>query len=159
MLLAPSGNALAQSWLPWTTREEPRRQPEPQRQPSYDQYRQPQQNNVPAYGRPGYSGNDRSPICLQLEQRLAEDANRHRNSGGTIQRLRSDLAQARNQQRRADRELDQRDCYETFLFSKSLRPSRTCRQLDQPSETNPTKPTSAINSWRPNSRSPRRILQ
>jgi hypothetical protein len=123
-------NALAQSWLPWTTRSEPERQPERrQAPPNYGQFRPPQQQqpwsgNVPSYG-------NRPAICLQLEQRLAQDAHRQANAQGTIQKLRQDLGQARREMRKAERELERRDCYETFLFTRSLRPSRACHQLDQ----------------------------
>lgn len=123
-LVAPS--ALAQSWLPWaTTREEPRRPP-PRREPppNYGQFRQP----IP--GRQGYNSN-RSPICLQLEQRLALDAQNQAGAQGNIQRLRAELADARRRFRRADRQLQQRNCYESFLFTRSLRPSRTCHRLDR----------------------------
>lgn len=132
-LVMPS--ALAQSWLPWTTREEPRRRPPPRRAPraapnyGQGQYRQPRarrswSGNVQRYG-------NRSPICLQLEQRLAQDARRQANSQGTIQKLRQQLNNARRQKRRAERELDRRDCYEAFLFTRSLRPSRVCHKYDR----------------------------
>jgi hypothetical protein len=65
-----------------------------------------------------------------LEQRLALDAQRQANSQGTIQQLRESLRAERSKQQRAERELRRRDCYETFLFTRSLRPSRVCHQLD-----------------------------
>lgn len=121
-MLVTSG-ALAQSWLPWTTREEPapRREPAPRQVPNFGQFRQP--GSTP-YG-------DRSSICLQLEQRLAEDAQRQANSGQAIQNIRSQLQSARRSQQRAERQLDRQECYETFLFTRSLKPSRSCRRLDQ----------------------------
>ena len=132
MMLAQT--ALAQSWLPWTTREEPRRQPPPQPQPqappNFGQFRQPYNGNPQAYGNPQAFGN-KPPICLQLEQRLAQDAHRQANSAGTIQKLRESYNAELQKQRRLERELDQRECYESFLFTRSLRPSRICRQLDQ----------------------------
>jgi len=124
-MLVASG-ALAQSWLPWTTREEPRPRPEPRPQPlpNFGQFRQPNGGNS-AYNRPA--------ICLQLEQRLAEDAQRQSNSGNAIQQLRTQLRAAQRNQRRAERQLDRRECYESFLFTRSLRPSRVCRTLDKTS--------------------------
>ena len=116
--------ALAQSWLPWTTREQPARRPPPRRQPVAPQEGQ-QWGQQPDYGA------NRGSICLQLEQRLAQDAQRQANVGQTRIGLENELKAARRQMRRADRELDRRQCYETFLFTRSLRPTRTCRQLDR----------------------------
>lgn len=125
-----SQTALAQSWLPWAStreREEPRRRPPPRRQPApnYGEAR-PSVNGSQGYG-------DRPPICLQLEQRLALDAQNQSGAQGVIQKLRADLRAARRDLARADRELDRRSCYETFLFTRSLRPSRTCHRLDRQS--------------------------
>ncbi|MBU2534035.1 MAG: hypothetical protein KKB37_14935, partial [Alphaproteobacteria bacterium] len=123
-------SALAQSWLPWTTREDPppRRQPQQQQQPAPNYGQSGQQ----PYGSQGGYG-DRAPICLQLEQRLALDAQRNANSQGTIQKLREDLNVERRRQRRTEIELERRECYESFLFTRSLRPSRTCHKLDDES--------------------------
>lgn len=126
--LVGSQAALAQSWLPWTTREEPRpqRRPEPRPPPNYGQFGQPSQPR--GYGN---SFANRPPICLQLEQRLAQDAQRQSSSAGTVQRLNQQLQVEERKQRRAERELSRRECYETFLFTRSLRPSRVCQQLDR----------------------------
>jgi len=130
-----ASSALAQSWLPWTTREEPppRRRPERRIQPDYRQPRVPGNNQ--GYARPGQAFGNRAPICLQLEQRLAQDAQRNANSQGTTQKLRADLNAQRRIQLRAERQLDRRECYESFLFTRSLRPSRVCRKLDRTSRT------------------------
>ncbi len=122
----PQG-AAAQSWLPWTTREEPRRV-EPRRQPApnYGQYRQ----QAPGGSAGGATGNGGS-ICLQLEQRLAQDAQNQSGGQQKLQSLKSELATARRDQRRAERELERRECYESFLFTRSLRPSRRCNSLDR----------------------------
>ena len=116
-----------QSWLPWTTTREPTRRRPPARQrvppPNYGQFRQGQQPGT------NYDPN-RSPICLQLEQRLALDAQRQSNSQGMIQQLRGGLADARRKKRRAERELERRNCYESFLFTRSIRRSRVCHRLD-----------------------------
>lgn len=85
---------------------------------------------MPNYGQaqPGFG--NRAPICLQLEQRLAIDAQRQSNSQGAIQQLRANLAAERNKVRRAERELERRNCYESFLFTRSIRQSRVCYRLD-----------------------------
>lgn len=121
-----SHSALAQSRLPWTTtREPPRRRPQPRREPApnYGQFRQGQQPGT------NFSAN-RSPICLQLEQRLAVDAQRQSNSQGTIQQLRTGLGEQRRNLRRTERDLERRNCYESFLFTRTLRRSRICHKLD-----------------------------
>jgi hypothetical protein len=132
-----TSSAMAQSWLPWTTREEPppRRRPPPVRQapPNYGQFRAPGTNQGNA--QPGHAFGNRGPICLQLEQRLAQDAQRKAGSQGTTQKLRADLKVQRRSQRRAEVQLDRRECYETFLFTRSIRPSRVCRKLDRESRS------------------------
>ena len=116
--------AFAQGWqLPWSTpevqRERPRPRPQPApRQPDYGQ----------SFGQP--YGN-RSPICLQLEQRLAQSANQGAGTANAEAQMREALRDAQRRFRRAERELDRRDCYENFLFTRSLRPSRRCRALDR----------------------------
>ena len=47
-----------------------------------------------------------------------------------MQKLRNDYNEALRSQRRAERELDRRECYEAFLFTRSLKPSRICHQFD-----------------------------
>lgn len=51
-------------------------------------------------------------------------------SQGALQRLKQEYNEALSNQRRAERELDRRECYEAFLFTRSLRPSRVCHQFD-----------------------------
>ena len=120
--------ALAQSWLPWATQEEPPRRPPPRRQPVAPQ--QGQQWGQQWGQQPNYGAN-RGSICLQLEQRLAQDAQRQASAGQTRAGLENELRAARGQLRSAERQLDQRQCYETFLFTRSLRPTQSCRRLDQ----------------------------
>ena len=127
VVLGTSGGAsvaLAQSWLPWATREEPARRPPPRRQPIAPQQGQ-QWGQQPDYGV------NRGSICLQLEQRLAQDAQRQANTGQARAGLENELRAAQREMRRAERQLDQRQCYETFLFTRSLRPTQTCRKLDR----------------------------
>ncbi len=124
-----SGQASAQSWLPWATRETEPRRPRPARRPEPA----PGYTGVPGgsqFNQP-YQAPGRGSICLQLEQQLALDAQRRTNAGDTIRRMRDDLRQAERQYRRLERELDRRSCYETFLFTRSLKPSRRCHQLDR----------------------------
>ncbi len=119
--------AAAQGWkFPWETNTEtqPRRKP---RQPRTRQIAPQGFNN--AYNQRG-SG-QRPPICLQLEQRLAEEANRGAQSRGLLPQIEQDIRTARGSMRRLERELDRRDCYDTFLFTKTLRRTRRCVGLDR----------------------------
>ncbi|MEM9355521.1 MAG: DUF2865 domain-containing protein [Pseudomonadota bacterium] len=123
----PITPAVAQGWVfPWETKEEKPRRPPPRR----DRGRQiaPQGFNN-AYNRinPG----NRPPICLQLEQRLAEEANRGSQSRSQLPQIEENIRVARGSLRRLERELDRRECYDTFLFTKTLRRTRRCVGLDR----------------------------
>ena len=122
----PSSPASAQGWkFPWETNTETkprRRQRRPSRQIAPQGF-----NNAYNQGRAG----QRSPICLQLEQRLAEEANRGSQSRGQLPQIEENIRIARGSLRRLERELDRRDCYDTFLFTKTLRRTRRCVGLDR----------------------------
>ena len=120
--------AVAQGWVfPWDakTKRETRRPPQPR-----ERRRQiaPQGfNNAYNRNNPG----NRSPICLQLEQRLAEEANRGGQARTQLPAIEQGIRTARNSVRRLERELDSRDCYDTFIFTKTLRRTRRCVGLDR----------------------------
>ena len=116
--LTTIGPASAQGWWPWA--EQPPPVPRtPMRPPP-----------PPPAGAPppqSFGGSSRSPICVQLEQRLAMESR----SGA-----REQLPQIENDMRAADRavqgaqqQLDRNNCYEWFFFQKSLRPGRFCADL------------------------------
>ncbi len=111
--------ANAQFWkFPWET-DEPRRPP-PRRSPP---------PGAPVVRDP----QGRAPICLTLEQRLAEEANRGSTQRSRLPQINDNIRAARRNLRRAERDLDRRGCYEQFLFTRSLRRTRTCVQLDRSS--------------------------
>ncbi|MGI9426913.1 MAG: DUF2865 domain-containing protein [Hyphomicrobiaceae bacterium] len=126
--MSDSAPAQAQNWkFPWETDE----RPQPRRRP-----RPPAQSGQPGFGTtynnqrlPG----GRSPICLRLEQRLAQEANRGSLARGRLPEIEQGIRVARRSVRRLERELDRRECYETFLFSKTLRRTRSCVRLDRQS--------------------------
>lgn len=126
--------AFAQTWTwPWETetRRAPRQQPEPQYQPRYEQ--RPQQRSGETYD-PGRSyGSQRAQICLQLEQQLARHANGTTNRAQQIAELSNQIREARTNLRRTQRQLDRGNCYEQFLFSRTLRRTRSCISLDRTS--------------------------
>ena len=120
------GSATAQStWQwPWEQDSRPRRRPEYQRPPPA--YRPPGNRNAYIQG-----PNSRPPICLELEQRLAQEANRGSQSRARLPEIDNGIRAARRQARRVERELDRRECYEQFLFTRSLRRTRLCVELDR----------------------------
>ena len=126
--------ALAQFWQwPWEN-EQPRRRQRPPAapQPQYDNQRGQGYGNSQGY-RAGPDG--RPAICLQLEQRLAQEANRGAQSRGRLPQIEQAIRDARRALRRAERQLDRRGCYEQFLFTRSLRRTRRCVALDRDART------------------------
>lgn len=123
---AAAGPVLAQGW-PWNwggwgqERREPRepvyRGPPPQ---------QPQQG----YGQ-GYGQSSRSAICLQLEQRLAQEANRGSQARDQLPRIEQEIRAADRQFQSGQAQLERNNCFEYFLFSKSLRRTRQCVDLNR----------------------------
>ncbi|MEZ5842266.1 MAG: DUF2865 domain-containing protein [Hyphomicrobiaceae bacterium] len=131
--------AFAQGWqLPWETRD---RRPAPI--PREPVYRAPPQPAAPPimspqsarpYAAPGTGAS--TSICLQLEQRLAAEANRGR-MPGTAERTQQIVTDLRNAERdfaQAQSQLERNDCWEYFLFQKSLRRSRACYDYNRRSE-------------------------
>lgn len=131
-----TGDARAQGWQwPWETKQpapiprEPMRGAPPAMQPP------PNQGYVPApapgvsprMASPGGSGN---PICLQLEQRLAQESNRGSQSRDVLPRIEADLRAAERSAQQGQSQLERQDCFDYFLFSKTLKRTRTCVDLN-----------------------------
>ncbi len=125
-LLVSSQSASAQFWQwPW----------------EQEQHRVPPSTPLPTYPSPGTdntnTGNtnvdplSRSPICLELEQRLATIANQGSQLRLQLPEIEQNIESAQREVRRSERQLEQADCYENFLFTRSLRRTRNCIQLDQ----------------------------
>jgi hypothetical protein len=127
-LLAACPPVLAQGWWPWSSPETEDRPPIPQ-EPVY------RQEQPPPTAPPTANWSTKNPICLQLEQRLVQDSQRSNQSRNALPQLENELRQADQSLRSAKHELDRRNCYEYFLFSKTLRRTRACvdlsRQADQ----------------------------
>ena len=126
--LAPS-HAQAQGWWPWANSPPQPREPV---------YRPPPQAAPPPPG-PGYSqpfnSANRPPICLQLEQRLASEANRGSQARDQLPRIEGDMRQADRAMQVAQSQLERGDCYDYFLFAKSLKRTRACVDLANQSDT------------------------
>jgi hypothetical protein len=123
--------ALAQGW-PWNWGWGQQQSPPVPREPVY----RPPGGAPPPYPQQGYGppSSSRSPLCLQLEQRLAQEANRGVQSREALPRLEADLRQASRQSDSLEAQLDRASCFEYFLFSKSLRRTRQCVDLNAQAE-------------------------
>ena len=124
--------ASAQWWVPWGNQDTPRpkepvyRGPPPAPVPGQPAPGQPIPGQPVPYspaGRPQAGGN----ICLQLEQQLVAEGQRTTNPRETLARIETEIRQTERQLSQAQTQLERGDCYEYFLFSKSLRNTPTCR--------------------------------
>jgi len=117
--------ALAQGWWPFGGNDEPQRRGPV---PSESIYGDPSGD-----GQSGLRGNS---ICLELEQRLVQEGQRGGESRNLVPMVESELRQAEQAYRSQRQQLDRNDCYEYFLFSKTLRKTRRCVDLaNQADET------------------------
>ncbi|AHB48451.1 hypothetical protein W911_08680 [Hyphomicrobium nitrativorans NL23] len=118
--------ALAQGWWPWSGGGEQQERPPPTpREPVYnDPYTDPyNEPPPPSHGaQPG-----RSPICLDLERRLVQEG--QRGSANVVPQLEAELRDVERSYRTQRQQLERSDCYEYFLFSKTLRRTRKCIDL------------------------------
>ncbi len=137
LALAATGPALAQGW-PWNWGWGQQQQPPQPREPVYrgPPGQQPQQYPPgqinPQQGYPQQQGampGGRSPLCLQLEQRLAQEVNRGSQSRDVLPKLEADIRQTDRAYQQGEAQLQRNDCYEYFLFSKTLRRTRACVDL------------------------------
>jgi Protein of unknown function (DUF2865) len=81
----------------------------------------------PGGGQPGVAQGSAPGVCMQLEQRLAFEANKGNQSRDLLPKLDQDLNKADRDARQAQSQLDRGDCFEYFLFSKTLKGSPACR--------------------------------
>jgi hypothetical protein len=70
-----------------------------------------------------------SPICLQLEQRLVAESQRGTQSREQLPKIEADMRQADRAHQMAEAQLERADCYDYFLFAKTLRRTRRCVDL------------------------------
>lgn len=134
-LLVVAVPAFAQSWWPFGGGQEEERGPPVPREPVY---RDPPPGlppqGVPPQGAPppqaqGWGGGGtRSPICLELEQRLVQEGQRGNESRSMLPMVENEIRRVDQENRPAQQQLD-RECYEYFLFSKTLRRTRKCVDL------------------------------
>jgi hypothetical protein len=133
-------DAIAQGWWPWSQQEQrpiprepvrpggpggPGGAPFPQ-QPYQGQgqgsYQNPGQQQ-------GYGQRQTSNICLQLEQRLVAETQGGAQNRDQLPRIESDMRNLDRSYQQAQNALSRADCYDTFLFAKTLRNTPRCKQL------------------------------
>jgi len=116
--------ALGQGWgWPWGSPSPP--------VPREPVYRGPPPPDQPPPGQ-GYEQpytSSRSPLCLQLEQRLAQETTRGGLAREALPRIESEMRQLERTYQAGEDQLQRRDCYEYFLFARSLRRTRLCVDL------------------------------
>ncbi|MGE3228062.1 MAG: DUF2865 domain-containing protein [Hyphomicrobium sp.] len=116
--------AFGQSWWPFDDPPPRPRTPVPN-EPVFDGAAGEQ----PRYGQ----GNS---ICLELEQRLVQEGQRGGDTRNLIPMVEQELRQTDQAYRGQKQELDRANCYEYFLFSKTLKRTRRCVDLaNQADET------------------------
>lgn len=83
----------------------------------------------------GETFQQRNPICLELERRLVQENRDGSTSRQRLPAIRQEMREADKQLHSGRAQLERANCYEHFLFSKTLRRTRKCirlaRQVDQ----------------------------
>jgi hypothetical protein len=121
--------AVGQGWWPWSN-------PAPvPREPVYRPPGAPGPGGAPGAPPPPGFGQQANPggrpaICLQLEQRLAQEVNKGTQGRDQLPRIEGDMRQLERQVQVGQDQLERNQCYEYFLFAKSLRRTRACVDLD-----------------------------
>src|SRR5262245_15592000 len=135
-------DALAQGWGGWW----PWSQPEPRPIPREPVYRppsddlppgQPPAGEIPPQGQyppgqapgPAQSYGQRNNICVQLERRLVAETQGSNQSRDLLPRIENDMRQLERNSQAAQAQLNRADCWDQFLFSRTLRRTPRCVQL------------------------------
>lgn len=129
-LIAP---ASAQGWWPWASDPPASQRPPPLRRepapPGWQSPAPPPPSNIP----PGPV--QRGSVCLQLEQRLVDFQRGGSQPQSRLPQIEADLRQAERAARSTEAQLERSDCYDYFLFSKTLRRTRQCVDLANQQDT------------------------
>lgn len=123
-------DAVAQGWGWW-----PWSQPDPRPTPREPVYRTPPGQLPPGQPPPGQyqspgAGQRSSNLCLQLEQRLVAETQGGSQNRDALPKIESDIRQLDRSYRTAQLQLERSDCWDQFLFSKTLRRTRRCIELN-----------------------------
>ncbi len=130
-----AADVLAQGWWPWSTPQDrgPPVPREPMRQPGQlppGQPFPPGQPLPPGVQPAQYGQRGPSNICLQLEQRLVAETQGAGQGREMLPKIESDMRELERTVRSATIQLDRSDCWDQFLFSRTLRNNPRCRQLN-----------------------------
>jgi hypothetical protein len=79
------------------------------------------------YGQQGYG--QRSSICVQLERRLVAETQGSGQSRDLLPRIENDMRQLERNLQIGKQQLDRADCWDQFLFSRTLRRTQRCVQM------------------------------
>ena len=79
---------------------------------------------------PRYAPSSPGNLCLQLEQRLVMETQGGGGGSDMLPRIETEIRDLERGFRSAQLRLDRSDCWDTFLFSKTLRRDPRCRQLN-----------------------------
>ncbi len=133
------GDAAAQ-WWPFGNQEErppvprePVRPPRGQQQPPAIDPSAPPQRPGGFGSQPGPSYGSQqgiSNICFQLEQRLVAEVQGAGQGREMLPKIEADMRELERSLRTNSIRLERSDCWDTFLFSKTLRNSARCRALN-----------------------------
>jgi hypothetical protein len=83
----------------------------------------------------GYAPSGPSNICLQLEQRLVAETQGGGQGRDILPKIETEIRDLERSLRSASIRLDRSDCWDQFLFSKTLRRDPRCRQLNDEVES------------------------
>jgi hypothetical protein len=148
-VVAPAPLAAQGWWWPWSQQQQappvPRepiyRQPPgdagpPAEQPGAQPAPAPGKGAGPQGGPPGaYGQRGANNICLQLEQRLVGETQLTGQGRDLLPKLESDMRQLERTLALAQAQLNRADCWDQFLFSRTLRRTPRCIQLNSDVET------------------------
>ncbi len=125
-LAAAAAPAIAQSWWPFGGDDEPRRPPVP-REPVYRP--EPPLAPPPAAQPPAAANwTTKNPVCLQLEQRLVQEGQKGSQTRDLLPRIEAEIRQVDQTYNLGASKLD-RNCYESFLFTRTFRSTPQCKDL------------------------------
>jgi hypothetical protein len=126
-------DAMAQGWWPWAQQEQKPLPREPMRPGGPGGPVGPGQTGpfpqTPGQQQPGYGPRTTSNLCLQLEQRLVAETQYGSQGREMLPKIESDMRQLDRTYQLAQMALSRGDCYDQFLFSKTLRRTPKCVQL------------------------------
>ncbi|HEY7550609.1 MAG TPA: DUF2865 domain-containing protein [Hyphomicrobiaceae bacterium] len=114
--------------VPREPMRQPRGQPPPDQLPPFTPGGQPPPH--PPYASQGGGYQDANNICLQLERRLVSEVQGSGQGREMLPKIEADIRDLERSFRLANIRLDRSDCWDTFLFSKTLKRRPDCRQLN-----------------------------